>query len=205
MANAPESPTIKTWPSGGTAATILAATTPPAPGMFSTTKGLLKTLPSLCASRRARMSGLPPGAAAATSRTGRDGYSPSCPDAPVMRTSANTPTNANTCRILVSCFSVAALSGALSPAPYVLRQFDYQAKLFLLEFRRYRISGVDAGKAALGADGKAIDFDKTRRLLDAALDRVDILKRGCLGRYQTQHHGFVLRNQPKRGEGSGTR
>ena len=66
---------MSTWPSGGVAATILAATTPPAPGTFSTTKALPNAPESFCDSSRASTSGLPPGAAAAIRRTGRFGYS----------------------------------------------------------------------------------------------------------------------------------
>src|SRR5215470_1181526 len=73
IANAPESPSISTCPSGGAAATDLAATTPPAPGTFSTTNGLPSISASLAERSRANTSGLPPGAAAATSRTGLDG------------------------------------------------------------------------------------------------------------------------------------
>ena len=58
---------------GRRAATIFAATTPPAPGTFSTTKALPNPLESFCDSSRASTSGLPPGAAAAIRRTGRLG------------------------------------------------------------------------------------------------------------------------------------
>src|SRR4029078_650234 len=72
---APESPSMSTCPSGGVSAPIWAATTPPAPGTFSTTKALPNAPESFCDSSRASTSGLPPGAAAAIRRTGRFGYS----------------------------------------------------------------------------------------------------------------------------------
>src|SRR5262245_19365543 len=78
MASAPESPNISVWPSGGAFATALAATTPPAPGTFSTMNGLPKAAVNLSASKRAITSGLPPGPAGATSRTVRVGHVSSC-------------------------------------------------------------------------------------------------------------------------------
>ena len=54
-------------------ATTLAATTPPAPGMFSTTNGLPSASVNFSASRRPSTSGLPPGPAGAIRRTGRFG------------------------------------------------------------------------------------------------------------------------------------
>src|SRR5258708_11189247 len=74
MASALELPSISTWPSAGARATCSAATTPPAPGTSSTTNGRPKLSESLAASMRARRSGLPPGAAPASKRTGFDGY-----------------------------------------------------------------------------------------------------------------------------------
>src|SRR6476620_12497635 len=65
-------------PSGAALATMLAATTPPAPGTFSTTNGLPKAALNLSARRRARTSGLPPGPDGAISRTGRVGQTSSC-------------------------------------------------------------------------------------------------------------------------------
>ena len=78
MASAPESPNISTWPSGGAFATMLAATTPPAPGTFSTMNGLPNALVNFSASSRAITSGLPPGPAAAISRTVWVGQGSSC-------------------------------------------------------------------------------------------------------------------------------
>src|SRR5262245_63164409 len=57
---------------------MLAATTPPAPGTFSTTNGLPKAAPNLSARSLARTSGLPPGPEGAISRTGRVGQTSSC-------------------------------------------------------------------------------------------------------------------------------
>src|ERR671918_432899 len=54
IAIAPESPSISTCPSAGERATSSAATTPPAPGRFSTTNGLPRLSASLAASIRAR-------------------------------------------------------------------------------------------------------------------------------------------------------
>ena len=73
MASAPESDSISTWPSGLDLATTLPATTPPAPGMFSTTNGLPSASVNFSASRRPSTSGLPPGPAGAIRRTGRFG------------------------------------------------------------------------------------------------------------------------------------
>src|SRR5262245_65418771 len=57
---------------------MLAATTPPAPGTFSTTNGLAKAALNLSARSRARTSGLPPGPEGAINRTGRVGQTSSC-------------------------------------------------------------------------------------------------------------------------------
>src|SRR5688572_28958754 len=91
MASAPESPGIRVWPSGAARATCSAATTPPAPGRFSTTKGRPKASASLAASMRASTSGLPPGAAAAIRRTLLDGYaSCACAQGAISSSTAST-------------------------------------------------------------------------------------------------------------------
>ncbi len=57
---------------------MLAATIPPAPGTFSTMKGLPNVLVNFSASSRANTSGLPPGPEAAISRTVCVGQGSSC-------------------------------------------------------------------------------------------------------------------------------
>jgi hypothetical protein len=78
IASAPESASISTWPSCGAFATMLAATTPPAPGTFSTTNGLPSVSANFAASRRPSTSGLPPGPAGAITRTARFGNGSDC-------------------------------------------------------------------------------------------------------------------------------
>ena len=68
---------------------MLAATMPPAPGTFSTTKGLPNVLVNFSASSRANTSGLPPGPEAAISRTVCVGQGSSCASATEGRASAN--------------------------------------------------------------------------------------------------------------------
>src|SRR5258708_34203184 len=74
MASGVGLPSISTGPRAGAGAPCSAPTTPPAPGTSSTTNGRPILSESLAASMRARRSGLPPGAAPASQRTGFDGY-----------------------------------------------------------------------------------------------------------------------------------
>src|SRR6266704_1635590 len=135
MASAPESPNISTWPSGGAFATALAATTPPAPGTFSTINGLPKAAVNLSASKRAITSGLPPGPAGAISRTVRLGHASSCAVACDAKVSARPSIRA------VDVFTAIALSTQLTRAPMCPERLEpiarVDAKFLNAAMRRY--------------------------------------------------------------------
>jgi hypothetical protein len=61
------------WPSGAAPATACPATTPPAPGLFSTTTGWPSVRAMCSPTARAVMSAAPPGALGTTMRTGLAG------------------------------------------------------------------------------------------------------------------------------------
>src|SRR6266436_9535792 len=195
MAILPESPNITMCPSGGALATILAARMPPAPGMFSTMKGLPNLLLSFSASRRASTSGLPPGPEGAISRTVWVGHASSWA---IAAGESIASSSARTCNLRCMAWSS-------SVAPNVARNLDHQAQLSLLHFRRDRIAGVDAGEAALRADPEAVEIKLPRRLLDALLQRILAFHLRRLGRDNAEHHGLVGRHEPQRRERAGAR
>src|SRR5918995_1957823 len=172
MASAPESPSISKWPSGGDLATRLAATTPPAPGMFSTTNGLPIESDNFAASNRASTSELPPGPAAAISRTVRDGYASSCAGASDRPANARADPRITDIQrtVVASCSFVR--NGPLRLAPNIPRQFHHEPELLLLHLGRDWISGIDAGEAALRAYSQMFGIDEAGGLVHALLERV---------------------------------
>src|SRR5262245_66600919 len=122
---------------------MLAATTPPAPGTFSTTNGLAKAALNLSARSRARTSGLPPGPEGAINRTGRVGQTSSCALAEEKLASNTTQ----------------AIRRDARDRFHALPQISWATSTMSLEFLLLhngcdRIAGIDACKAALWGNCK---------------------------------------------------
>src|SRR6185312_16223336 len=166
---------------------MLAATMPPAPGTFSTTKGLPNAVVNLSARRRAITSGLPPGPDTATSRTGCVGQGSSWALAGLVSVIARAAI-----RIAKRCMVVLSLSVWPAPsdvAPDLLGEVHHQPQLLLLHLRRNRVAGVDAGEATLRADRETIEIAVARGVLDTLLQLVLVLHRRGLGGDKTQNDG----------------
>src|SRR5262249_37973834 len=190
MASAPESPNISTWPSGAAFATMLAATTPPAPGTFSTMNGLPNAAVNFSASSRPITSGLPPGPAAAIRRTVRVGHASSCAAAggAKLRGGVNA-------RVIGALSAIARSRRGSRTAPHLSGDLDHQAQLLLLDLGRDRVAGIDAGKAALRADREIGEVDMARGLLDALAHGGLAFHGRRLGRDDAEHDGLVRRHQ----------
>src|SRR5262249_5588697 len=79
-------------------------------------------------------------------------------------------------------------------------EIDHKPELCLLRFKGDGVPGFDAGEAALRTDAKAIEIDETAGVDHAALEVLDGLDRGRLGRYQAEDDGLVFRHEPQRRE-----
>src|ERR1700722_14671848 len=87
--------------------------------------------------------------------------------------------------------------------PNLASQIEGQAELFLLDVGRNRIPGIDAGEAALRADGKAIKRQIARRLFEPQFEIVFAFDRRGLRRNDAKHDAPIGRHPAQRTERSG--
>ena len=200
IASAPESPNISTWPSGGDFATMLAATTPPAPGTFSTMNGLPNAAVNFSASSRAITSGLPPGPEAAISRTGRG------PGLVLRRAPVAAAASAIARIAELRCIVVAPIADDAHASPQMSRASSTTSRSFCS--CTSGVIGLPVSTLAKPHCGLTARRSRSTKRVASSTRCVSVglaLHRRRLGRDEAEHDGLVPRHEPQRRERAGAR